>query len=86
MPPARTVIAPDRGELFLRDTGGDGPVVMLLHGWVASADLNWWGAYDALATAGYRVLAIAQLMARDHADVVSGLVPVSYTHLTLPTN
>jgi 3-oxoadipate enol-lactonase len=121
MPPARTVIAPDRGELFLRDTGGDGPVVMLLHGWVASADLNWWGAYDALAAAGYRVLAIdhrghgrglrpltpfrmadcagdaaaalrllgaapatvvgysmggaiAQLMARDHADVVSGLV------------
>jgi hypothetical protein len=37
MPPARTIIAPGRGELFLRDTGGDGPVVMLLHGWVASA-------------------------------------------------
>ena len=121
MPPARTVIAPDRGELFLRDTGGDGPVVMLLHGWVASADLNWFGAYDALAAAGYRVLAIdhrghgrglrpltpfrmvdcagdaaaalrvlgaapatvvgysmggaiAQLMARDHPDVVGGLV------------
>jgi 3-oxoadipate enol-lactonase len=121
MPPARTVIAPDRGELFLRDTGGDGPVVMLLHGWVASADLNWWGAYNALAAAGYRVLAIdhrghgrglrpltpfrmadcagdaaaslrqlgvapatvvgysmggaiGQLMARDHPDVVGGLV------------
>jgi pimeloyl-ACP methyl ester carboxylesterase len=121
MPPARTIIAPDRGELFVRDTGGDGPVVMLLHGWVANADLNWCGAYDALAAAGYRVLAIdhrghgrglrpltpfrltdcagdaaaalrllgaapaavvgysmggaiAQLMARDHADVVSGLV------------
>jgi pimeloyl-ACP methyl ester carboxylesterase len=121
LPPARTVIAPGRGELFLRDTGGDGPVVMLLHGWVASADLNWFGAYDALAAAGYRVLAIdhrghgrglrpltpfrmvdcagdaavalrvlgaapatvvgysmggaiAQLMARDHADVVGGLV------------
>ena len=58
MPPARTIIAPGRGELFLRDTGGNGPVVMLLHGWVASADLNWCGAYDALAAAGYRVLAI----------------------------
>jgi pimeloyl-ACP methyl ester carboxylesterase len=121
MPPARTLIVPDRGELFLRDSGGDGPPVMLLHGWVATADLNWCGAYDTLAAAGYRVLAIdhrghgrglrplvpfalrdcaadaaaalrlldaapaiivgysmggaiAQLMARDHADIVSGVV------------
>jgi len=58
LPPARTVVAPDRGELFLRDTGGDGPVVMLLHGWIASGDLNWCAAYDDLRTAGYRVLAI----------------------------
>jgi 3-oxoadipate enol-lactonase len=121
LPPARTVYAPGRGELFLRDTGGDGPPVMLLHGWMVSADLNWWGAYGALVQAGYRVLAIdhrghgrglrsvarfslsdcaadaaaalelldaapatlvgysmggaiAQLVARDHANVVSGLV------------
>ena len=107
--------------MFLRDTGGDGPAVMLLHGWIASADLNWCGAYDDLAAAGYRVLAIdhrghgrglrpltpfrlsdcaadaagvlrhlglapalvvgysmggaiAQLIARDHRDAVSGLV------------
>ena len=26
MPPARTLVVPGRGELFLRDTGGDGPV------------------------------------------------------------
>src|SRR5437588_7203371 len=58
MPPARTVRVPDRGEFFLRDTGGDGPVVMLLHGWMANADLNWYGAYPALVQAGYRVLAI----------------------------
>jgi 3-oxoadipate enol-lactonase len=58
MPPARTLIVPDRGELFLRDSGGDGPPVMLLHGWMASADLNWCGAYRDLAGAGYRVLAI----------------------------
>jgi 3-oxoadipate enol-lactonase len=124
LPPARTLNAPGRGELFLRDTApahAEGPVVMLLHGWVASADLNWCRAYDALAAAGYRVLAIdhrghgrglrpltpfrltdcagdaadalrlldvapaivvgysmggaiAQLMARDHPDAVSGLV------------
>jgi len=94
---------------------------MLLHGWMASADLNWWGAYEALVKAGYRVIAIdhrghgrglrsllpfrfsdcaadaaaalelldaapatvvgysmggaiAQLLARDHPEVVSGLV------------
>jgi 3-oxoadipate enol-lactonase len=115
------VLVPGRGEFFLRDTGGDGPPIMLLHGWLVTADLNWWGAYDALAGAGYRVLAIdhrghgrglravepfrltdcaadaaavlrrlglapatvvgysmggtiAQLMARDHGDVVGGLV------------
>src|SRR5579859_2682975 len=126
-PPARTVIVPERGEMFLRDTGlagrgaPDDPVVMLLHGWMASADLNWGGAFRDLASAGYRVLAIdhrghgrglrplgrfrladcaadaasvlrqldvapaivvgysmggaiAQLVARDHPDVVSGLV------------
>jgi 3-oxoadipate enol-lactonase len=31
---------------------------MLLHGWTASADLNWWGCYRDLQEAGYRVLAI----------------------------
>jgi 3-oxoadipate enol-lactonase len=125
LPPARTVRVPDRGEFFLRDSGiahpDHGPVVLLLHGWMVSADLNWIGAYDALIEAGYRVLAIdhrgharglraftpfrltdcaddaaavlrtlgieealvvgysmggtiGQLMARDHRDVVGGLV------------
>jgi len=58
MPPARTVTVPDRGEFFLRDSGGDGEPVMLLHGWLATADLNWWPAYQPLSAAGYRVLAI----------------------------
>jgi pimeloyl-ACP methyl ester carboxylesterase len=58
MPPARTLVAPGRGELFLRDSGGDGPAVMLLHGWMADADMNWCGAYGDLIAAGYRVLAI----------------------------
>jgi 3-oxoadipate enol-lactonase len=112
---------PGRGELFVRDSGGDGPAVLLLHGWMFSADLNWWRAYAPLEAAGYRVLAmdhrghgrglrthapfrlsdcaddaaallrtlgvsralvvgyslggaVAQLMARDHAELVEGLV------------
>src|SRR5437762_27868 len=74
MPPARTVHVPGRGEMFIRDSdptdSGDGPVLMLLHGWIASADLNWSGAYDDLAAAGYRVLAI------DHRGHGRGLRPL----------
>ena len=124
MLPARTVVVPRRGEFFLRDSGETDPrrpTVMLLHGWIVTADLNWHEAYDALVDTGYRVLAIdhrghgrglramsrfrladcaadaaailrqlevapaivvgysmggviAQLMARDHPDVIRGLV------------
>ena len=127
LPPARTVVVEGRGEFFLRDTdptaaaGDDRPVVVLLHGWLVTADLNWHTAYGPLSEAGYRVIAldhrghgrglrplvpfrladcaadvaallrtlrlgpatvvgysmggtIAQLVARDHSDVVSGLV------------
>lgn len=70
MPPARTVRVPGRGEFFLRDTGRAGPVVMLLHGWMASADLNWCGAYGDLFRAGYRVVAI------DHRGHGRGLRPL----------
>lgn len=72
MPPARTVIAHGRGELFFRDSGGDGPVVMLLHGWMATGDLNWCGAYRDLIDAGYRVLAIDH---RGHGRGLRPLVP-----------
>jgi pimeloyl-ACP methyl ester carboxylesterase len=48
---------PGRGELFVRDTGGDGPPLLLLHGWLLSADINWWPMYEPLRAAGWRVLA-----------------------------
>ena len=72
LPPARTVAVTGRGEFFLRDTGGHGPPVMLLHGWMASADLNWHAAYGDLEGAGYRVLAIDH---RGHARGLRPLVP-----------
>jgi pimeloyl-ACP methyl ester carboxylesterase len=117
------VPVPGRGEFFLRDSDptSQDPVVFMLHGWVASADMNFGGLYDDVIAAGYRVIAIdhrghgrgprplvpfrlvdcaadaaavirtlglgpvivygysmggaiAQLVARDHPDVISGLV------------
>ncbi len=58
LPPGRTVVVPDRGEVFVRDSGGSGPVVLLLHGWMFASDLNWGRHYAPLAAAGYRVLAL----------------------------
>lgn len=58
LPPGRTVVVPGRGELFYRDSGGSGPVVLLLHGWMATGDLNWAATYGPLEAAGYRVLAL----------------------------
>jgi len=121
LPRGCVVRVPDRGEVFVRDTGGDGPVLLLLHGWMASGALNWMRQFGPLSEAGYRVLAVdhrghghgirspqpftlgdcaadaaglvrelgcepvtavgysmggpvAQLLARDHADVLDGIV------------
>ncbi|WP_354701641.1 alpha/beta hydrolase [Paraconexibacter sp. AEG42_29] len=58
LPPGQTVVVPGRGELFYRDSGGTGPVLLLLHGWMATSDLNWITTYGPLQAAGYRVLAL----------------------------
>jgi pimeloyl-ACP methyl ester carboxylesterase len=58
LPPGRIVHVPGRGEFLLRDGGGDGPAVLLLHGWMVSADLNWVTMYGPLQEAGYRILAL----------------------------
>lgn len=51
LPEGRLLTLPGRGELFFRQhTGGpDGArPVLLLHGWTASADLQFWSLYDRL--------------------------------------
>jgi 3-oxoadipate enol-lactonase len=58
LPPGRLVHVRGRGEFFIRDSGGDGPPVLLLHGWMFQSDLNWFRTYGPLADAGCRVLAI----------------------------
>ena len=58
VPPGRTVLVPGRGEFFVRDSGGSGPAVLLVHGWMFPSDLNWLSSYGPLQAAGYRVLAM----------------------------
>lgn len=53
--------APGTGIGRYRDeapTGLPKGVVLLLHGWAGTADLNWSHAYGPLAAAGYRILAL----------------------------
>ena len=50
LPEGRVVTVPGRGEMFVRTLGeGPGIPVLLLHGWMASADLNWYRLYEELA-------------------------------------
>ena len=59
LPPGRAVHLPRRGTTFVRELPGPpgAPVVLLLHGWTATADLNWFTSYEALGRS-FRVLAM----------------------------
>ena len=57
LPPGHIVSVDGVGELFVRDSGGGAPAVLLLHGWGATADVNFFQVYPALTDA-YRVLAL----------------------------
>lgn len=61
LPEGRVVAVADRGEMFVRRAQGPpgGPTVLLLHGWVISADLNWWRVYEPVSGLGH-------LLAIDH--------------------
>lgn len=52
LPPGHTLLLADRGEVFYRHhqhADPDAPTLLLLHGWTASADLQFFTAYEALA-------------------------------------
>lgn len=71
LPPGYVLVLPERGEVFVRDTGAaeqPAPPVLLLHGWTVSADLNFFALYDELATC-HRVIAL------DHRGHGRGLRP-----------
>ena len=61
LPPGRTVELPGRGTTFMRECSGpadsDALPIVLLHGWTATADLNWFACYEALG-AHQRVIAL----------------------------
>jgi pimeloyl-ACP methyl ester carboxylesterase len=51
LPDGHVALLPGRGEVFYRYHRGDPnlPTLLLLHGWTASADLQWFTAYEQLA-------------------------------------
>jgi pimeloyl-ACP methyl ester carboxylesterase len=51
LPDGYIALLPNRGEVFYRYHRGDPalPTLLLLHGWTASADLQWFSAYEQLA-------------------------------------
>jgi pimeloyl-ACP methyl ester carboxylesterase len=59
LPPGRDLALPGRGITFVRELPGPpgAPTLLLLHGWTASADLNWFACYAPLAR-HYRVVAV----------------------------
>jgi 3-oxoadipate enol-lactonase len=75
VPPGGVLNLAGRGEVFVRDSGGmsAGPVVLLLHGWTASADINFFPVYASLAES-YRVIA---LDLRGHGRGMRSMEPFS---------
>ncbi len=59
LPPGRRLDLGDRGVTFVREVPGPpgAPTVFLLHGWLATADLNWWPSYGPLSD-HFRVVTI----------------------------
>lgn len=51
MPPGRTVTIPGRGDTWVWEAPGppEAPAVVLLHGWMSTAALNWCGVFDELS-------------------------------------
>lgn len=68
VPDGRFVHLEGRGDVLVRDFGGSpgAPTIVLLHGWTASADLNWFRCYEQLGR-HYRVIAF------DHRGHAAGL-------------
>ncbi|HVL99206.1 MAG TPA: alpha/beta fold hydrolase [Egibacteraceae bacterium] len=74
LPPGTVVHVPGYGEFFVRDTGApadrpDAPPIVLLHGWMFSADVTWFTCYEELARYG-------RVIAADHRGHGRGPRPI----------
>jgi pimeloyl-ACP methyl ester carboxylesterase len=73
LPPARVLRVPGHGELFFREADGPSaaaPTVLLLHGWMFPADLNWFTTFGPLAE-------VARVIAPDHRGHGRGTRPTA---------
>jgi 3-oxoadipate enol-lactonase len=75
LPEARVVSVPGRGEVFCRvhEQPGSPVTLLLLHGWTASADVQWFSAYRELAER-YSFVAIDH---QGHGRGIRSLTPFS---------
>jgi pimeloyl-ACP methyl ester carboxylesterase len=57
LPPGRKVDLPGRGAFPVREAGpdADGMTLLLVHGYTATADLNWFASFEPLASRGHVV-------------------------------
>ena len=78
LPPGRYVWLPGRGRTFIRELAGPpgAPTLILLHGWTATADLNWFACFHPLAER-FRVIAIDH---RGHGRGLRSVEPFRLEH------
>lgn len=75
LPPGQLIDLADRGTTFARMVAGpsaNAPTLLLLHGWTATADLNWYRVYAPLAK-HFNLLAIDH---RGHGQGIRSKDPV----------
>jgi len=88
LPPGRIVDLPGRGSTFVREVPAPvptAPTVVLLHGWTANADLNWFSCFGSLGRYA-RIVAPASPSAQEIESAASIAARLGYetAALSLP--